>query len=88
MGGAVFTYNGEDKHMGGMTFGGYSEKVVVDEALTLKIPASLGASARDQAAAAPLLCAGITTWSPLKHWGADRARRSASSASAGSGTWA
>ena len=70
MGGAVFTYNGEDKHMGGMTFGGYSEKVVVDEAFTLKIPASLGASARDQAAAAPLLCAGITTWSPLKHWGA------------------
>jgi len=62
-GGATFTYNGEDKHLGGMTFGGYSEKVVVDEAFTLKVPANL-----NPAAAAPLLCAGITTWSPLKHW--------------------
>ena len=62
-GGGTFTYNGEDKHMGGMTFGGYSEKVVVDESYTLKVPANL-----DPAAASPLLCAGITTWSPLKHW--------------------
>lgn len=61
--GATFTYNGEDKHLGGMTFGGYSEKVVVDEAFTLKVPTNL-----DPAAAAPLLCAGITTWSPLRHW--------------------
>jgi len=65
MTGAVFTYNGEDKHQGGMTFGGYSEKVVVDEAFTLKVPSTL-----DPASAAPLLCAGITTWSPLRHWGA------------------
>ena len=65
MTGAVFTYNGEDKHLGGMTFGGYSEKVVVDEAFTLKVPSTL-----DPASAAPLLCAGITTWSPLRHWGA------------------
>ncbi|MFT3982021.1 MAG: NAD(P)-dependent alcohol dehydrogenase [Ferruginibacter sp.] len=57
------TYNGDDKHLGGHTFGGYSEKVVVDEAFVLKVPANL-----DLAAAAPLLCAGITTWSPLKHW--------------------
>ena len=63
--GATFTYNGPDKHLGGMTYGGYSEKVVVDEAFTLKVPTNL-----DPARAAPLLCAGITTWSPLRHWGA------------------
>ncbi|MNL52616.1 putative formaldehyde dehydrogenase AdhA [compost metagenome] len=49
--------------MGGHTFGGYSQKVVVDAGHVLKIPANL-----DLAAVAPLLCAGITTWSPLKHW--------------------
>ncbi|RZJ48776.1 MAG: NAD(P)-dependent alcohol dehydrogenase [Flavobacterium sp.] len=57
------TYNGVDKHLGGHTFGGYSEKVVVDEHFVLKIPSNL-----DLAAVAPLLCAGITTWSPLRHW--------------------
>jgi uncharacterized zinc-type alcohol dehydrogenase-like protein len=57
------TYNGKDKHLGGHTFGGYSEKVVVDQDFVLKVPENL-----DPAAAAPLLCAGITTWSPLKHW--------------------
>ncbi len=57
------TYNGKDKHLGTQTFGGYSEKVVVDEHFVLKVPANL-----DLAATAPLLCAGITTWSPLKHW--------------------
>jgi uncharacterized zinc-type alcohol dehydrogenase-like protein len=57
------TYNGKDKHMGTQTFGGYSEKVVVDEHFVLKVPANL-----DLAATAPLLCAGITTWSPLRHW--------------------
>lgn len=57
------TYNGKDKHLGGRTFGGYSEKVVVDENFVLKVPANL-----DLAATAPLLCAGITTWSPLRHW--------------------
>jgi uncharacterized zinc-type alcohol dehydrogenase-like protein len=57
------TYNGEDKHLGGHTFGGYSEKVVVKQNFVLKVPGNL-----DLAAAAPLLCAGITTWSPLKHW--------------------
>lgn len=61
--GWVGTYNGEDKHLGGMTYGGYSQKVVVDEHFVLKVPAHL-----DLAATAPLLCAGITTWSPLKHW--------------------
>jgi uncharacterized zinc-type alcohol dehydrogenase-like protein len=57
------TYNGKDKHLGGRTFGGYSEKVVVDEHFVLKVPANL-----NLAAVAPLLCAGITTWSPLRHW--------------------
>jgi alcohol dehydrogenase (NADP+) len=57
------TYGGVDKHLGGSTFGGYSEKIVVDEHFVLKVPANL-----DLAATAPLLCAGITTWSPLRHW--------------------
>jgi uncharacterized zinc-type alcohol dehydrogenase-like protein len=57
------TYNGEDKQLGGHTFGGYSEKVVVKQNFVLKVPSNL-----NPAAAAPLLCAGVTTWSPLKHW--------------------
>ena len=57
------TYNGRDVHLGGHTYGGYSQKVVVDEHFVLKVPANL-----NLAAVAPLLCAGITTWSPLKHW--------------------
>lgn len=61
--GWVGTYNSEDKHLGGMTLGGYSEKVVVEEHFVLKVPSNL-----DLAATAPLLCAGITTWSPLRHW--------------------
>jgi uncharacterized zinc-type alcohol dehydrogenase-like protein len=59
----VFTYNGEDKVLGGPTFGGYSESIVVDEAFTLKVPEGM-----DLAATAPLLCAGITTYSPMRHW--------------------
>jgi uncharacterized zinc-type alcohol dehydrogenase-like protein len=59
----TFTYNGADKHSGGKTFGGYSESIVVDEAFTLKVSDKL-----DLAATAPLLCAGITTYSPLRHW--------------------
>jgi uncharacterized zinc-type alcohol dehydrogenase-like protein len=61
--GWVGTYNSQDKFLGGMTFGGYSETVVVEEHFVLKVPANL-----DLAATAPLLCAGITTWSPLRHW--------------------
>lgn len=68
--GPVFTYNGPDVHSGGMTFGGYSERVVVDEAFTLKVPGNL-----DPARAAPLLCAGITTYSPLRHWGAGKGKK-------------
>ena len=59
----TFTYNSEDKHLGGPTFGGYSTNIVVDEAFVLRVPAGL-----DLAATAPLLCAGITTYSPLRHW--------------------
>lgn len=61
--GFVGTYNGKDEHLGGHTFGGYSQKVVVDADHVLRIPENL-----DLAAVAPLLCAGITTWSPLRHW--------------------
>lgn len=61
--GFVGTYNGKDEHLGGHTFGGYSQKVVVDADHVLRIPENL-----DLAAIAPLLCAGITTWSPLRHW--------------------
>ena len=63
--GATFTYNAPDRHLGGMTFGGYSERITCDEAFTLRVPGGL-----DPARAAPLLCAGITTWSPLRRWGA------------------
>lgn len=58
----TFTYNSPDKHLGGVTFGGYSNSIVVDEAFTLHIPPNL-----DLAGTAPLLCAGITTYSPLHH---------------------
>ncbi|HLV47363.1 MAG TPA: NAD(P)-dependent alcohol dehydrogenase [Flavobacterium sp.] len=57
------TYNAPDKHLGGHTFGGYSEKIVVDQDFVLRIPENL-----NTAAVAPLLCAGITTWSPLRRW--------------------
>jgi uncharacterized zinc-type alcohol dehydrogenase-like protein len=57
----IFTYNAPDKHLGGMTYGGYSQSVVVDEDFVLRVPANL-----NLAAAAPLLCAGITTYSPLR----------------------
>ncbi|WP_229217249.1 NAD(P)-dependent alcohol dehydrogenase [Dyadobacter luteus] len=61
--GMTGTYNAPDKHLNTHTFGGYSERIVVDENFVLSIPDNL-----DLAAAAPLLCAGITTYSPLKHW--------------------
>ncbi len=61
--GNVQTYNGYEKYLDKQTFGGYSERIVVDEDFVLRVPENL-----DPAAAAPLLCAGVTTWSPLKHW--------------------
>ncbi len=68
--GPVFTYGGMDKHSGGTTHGGYAESIVCDEAFTLKVPANL-----DPARAAPLLCAGITTYSPLRKWGAGKGKK-------------
>ncbi len=62
--GSVATYNSEDRHDSSRTWGGYSESIVVSERFVLRIPQAL-----DPAAAAPLLCAGITTYSPLKHFG-------------------
>ncbi len=61
--GATFTYNSPDPILGGPTFGGYSESITVKESFTLKLSPAL-----DPAGAAPLLCAGITTYSPLRHW--------------------
>ncbi len=61
--GAVFTYNGPDKHLGGVTYGGYSDSIVVDQRFVLRVPKNL-----DLAGVAPLLCAGITTYSPMRHW--------------------
>ncbi|HKK12570.1 MAG TPA: NAD(P)-dependent alcohol dehydrogenase [Flavobacteriaceae bacterium] len=59
----VGTYMGHDKYLDSPTFGGYSESIVVDEHFVLKVPTNL-----DLSAVAPILCAGITTWSPLRHW--------------------
>ena len=60
----TLTYNSPDKHTGKVTYGGYSESIVLKEKFALKVPANL-----DLAGVAPLLCAGITTFSPLHHWG-------------------
>jgi len=68
--GFVGTYNGEDKHLGGVTYGGYSDKIVVDQDFVLRVPANL-----DLAATSPLLCAGITTYSPLRHWKVGKGQR-------------
>ena len=61
--GPTWTYNSPDKKHGGTTYGGYADNIVMDEAFALRVPKSL-----DLAAAAPLLCAGITTYSPLRRW--------------------
>ena len=68
--GATYTYNGTDRHDGSRTYGGYSETIVVSQDFVLKLPDGL-----DLAASAPLLCAGITMWSPLRHWQAGPGRR-------------
>lgn len=62
--GPVFTYNGVDRHDGKMTYGGYCERIAVSDRFVVHLPDGL-----DPASAAPLLCAGITTYSPLRHVG-------------------
>ena len=60
---ATFTYNSDDKILGGVTYGGYSQNIVADEAFVLRVNENA-----DLAGTAPLLCAGITTYSPMRHW--------------------
>ncbi len=66
----TLTYNAPDKFLGGVTYGGYSESIVVNEAYVLRVPNGL-----DPAGTAPLLCAGITTYSPLRHWKAGKGKK-------------
>ncbi len=68
--GFTLTYNSEDKILGGVTYGGYSESIVVDEAYVLRVPNGL-----DPAGTAPLLCAGITTYSPMRHWKVEKGQK-------------
>jgi uncharacterized zinc-type alcohol dehydrogenase-like protein len=66
----TLTYNSPDKHLGGVTYGGYSDSVVVDERFVLRVPSNL-----NLAGTAPLLCAGITTYSPMRHWGVTKGKK-------------
>jgi uncharacterized zinc-type alcohol dehydrogenase-like protein len=66
----TLTYNFPDKHLGGVTYGGYSDSIVVDQRFVLRVPANL-----NQAGVAPLLCAGITTYSPMRHWGVTKGKK-------------
>jgi uncharacterized zinc-type alcohol dehydrogenase-like protein len=66
----VLTYNFPDQHTGSVTYGGYSDSIVVTERFVLRVPSNL-----DLAGAAPLLCAGITTYSPMRHWGVTKGKK-------------
>src|SRR6202521_1872107 len=66
----TLTYNFPDKHLGGVTYGGYSDSIVVDQSFVLRVPTNL-----NLAGAAPLLCAGITTYSPMRHWGVTKGKK-------------
>jgi uncharacterized zinc-type alcohol dehydrogenase-like protein len=66
----VLTYNGPDKYLGGVTYGGYSNSIVVDEHFVLSVPGNL-----ELAGTGPLLCAGITTYSPMRHWGVSKGKK-------------
>src|SRR5438094_7557023 len=64
------TFNSPDKNLGGVTYGGYSDSIVVDEHFVLRLPPNMNI-----AGAAPLLCAGITTYSPMRHWGVGKGKK-------------
>jgi len=66
----TLTFNSPDKHLGGVTYGGYSDGIVVDEHFVLRVPSNLG-----PAGAAPLLCAGITTYSPMRRRGVGKGKK-------------
>lgn len=66
----TLTFGSPDKHLGGVTYGGYSESVVVDERFVLRVPSNL-----NLAGVAPLLCAGITTYSPMRRWGVTKGKK-------------
>jgi uncharacterized zinc-type alcohol dehydrogenase-like protein len=66
----TLTYNFPDKHSGGVTYGGYSDSIVVDERFVVRVPSNL-----DLAGTAPLLCAGNTTYSPMRHWGVTKGKK-------------
>src|ERR1700693_6091710 len=66
----TLTFNSPDKYLGGVTYGGYSASIVVDEHFVLRVPSNLNV-----AGAAPLLCAGITTYSPMRHWGISKGKK-------------
>ncbi len=66
----TLTYNFPDKHLGGVTYGGYSDSIVVDQRFVLHVPSNL-----NLAGVAPLLCAGITTYSPMRHWGVTKGKK-------------
>src|SRR6187455_1367699 len=66
----ILTYNSPDVHLGGITYGGYSDSIVVKEPFVLRVPSNL-----NLVGAAPLLCAGITTYSPMRHWGVSKGKK-------------
>jgi uncharacterized zinc-type alcohol dehydrogenase-like protein len=66
----TLTYNFPDKHLGGVTYGGYADGIVVDQRFVVRVPSNL-----NLAGVAPLLCAGITTYSPLRHWGVAKGKK-------------
>jgi len=66
----ILTYNFPDKHLGGVTYGGYSDSIVVDQRFVLRVPSNLSL-----AGTGPMLCAGITTYSPMRHWGVSKDKK-------------